>query len=104
MWWCRAAAWKKPENKGRRKRTSTSYGQVLHQSTQVVQVARQAVHAVHYHRIILAYERKQCVELGSLDVLAGYFFDKNIIKRDVFQLSFRVLIESAHANVADAMT
>ena len=80
------------------------YRQVFNKVLQIIQVARQAVHAVHHHRIVFAHERRQRVELGPLYVLAGRLVDKDLIGRDVFELPFRVLIESAHPDVADAMT
>jgi hypothetical protein len=45
-------------------------GKALHQAAQIVQVARQAVHAVHHHRVTLAHEPEQRVELRTLRVLA----------------------------------
>ncbi len=79
-------------------------GQALHQAAQVVEVPRQAVHAVHHHRVALAHEGEQPFQLGALGVLAACLVGEHLVHLDVFELPFRVLVEAADADVADALT
>ncbi len=78
-------------------------GQLLHQAAQVVEVAGQAIHAVHHHRVALADEAQQRFELGALGVLAGCLVGEHLAHLGLFQLAFRVLVEAADPDVADAV-
>ena len=79
-------------------------GQLLHDEPQVVEVARQPVHAVHHHCVVLAREGEQPFQFRTLPVLARSFVGKEPIDRDMLELAFRVLVEAAHPDVADAVT
>jgi hypothetical protein len=51
----------------------------LDQPPQVVQVSRQAIHAVHNNNIALTSEGKERLKLGPLGILAGGFVGKDLI-------------------------
>lgn len=78
-------------------------GQLLHQAAQVVEVAGQAIHAVHHHGVALADEAQQRFELGALGVLARGLVGEHLAHLCLFQLAFRVLVEAADPDVADAV-
>jgi hypothetical protein len=44
--------------------------QRLHNLTQVIEVAREPVHAVHDHRVAGAHERRERFQLGALRIFA----------------------------------
>ena len=79
-------------------------GQPLHQPAQVVEVPRQAVHAVHHHRVALAHVRLHRVQFEPLGVLARGLVDEELAGPERFDLTVRVLLEAADSDVADAMT
>jgi hypothetical protein len=80
-------------------------GQLLHEAAQVIEVARQTIHAVHHHGVAFAHEGQQRIEFGPLGVLARRLVGEH---RDppstCFQLPFRVLVEAADPDVTDALT
>ena len=53
--------------------------QHLDKAPQVVQISRQAIHAVHNNRIALTGEGKERLELRALGVLARGFVSKDLI-------------------------
>ena len=79
-------------------------GQLLHDEAQVVQVARQPVHAVHHHRVALTGEGEQPFQFRTLRVLTRSLVGKEPIDLDLLELAFRVLVEAAHPDVADELT
>jgi hypothetical protein len=78
--------------------------QLLHQPAQVIEVARQAIHAVHDDGIALAHESQQRLELGPLRVLARGLVGEDPIDRDLLQLTLGVLLEAADSDVTDALS
>ena len=82
----------------------TALCQLLHQPAQVIEVARQSIHAVHHYGVALAHEGRQHVELRSLRVLARCFVGEHFVGLDMLKLSFWILIEAADPYVADALT
>jgi len=56
-----------------------SFGQHLDQPPQVIQISRQAIHAVHNNSIALTSEGKERLELRPLGILAGGFVGKDLI-------------------------
>jgi hypothetical protein len=79
-------------------------GQPLHQAAQVIEVARQPIHAVHHHGVAFAHEGQQPFKFGTLGVLARRLVGEHLADFDLLQLPFRVLVEAADADVADALT
>ena len=78
--------------------------QPLNDAAQVIKVACQPVHAVHYHGIALADEGQQPFKFGALRVLAGSLIGEDLADLDLLQLPVRVLFEAADADIADALT
>ena len=78
--------------------------QLLHQAAQVIEIARQAIHAVHDHGIALAHEGQQRLELGPLCILARGLVREDPIDRDLLQLTLGVLLEAADSDVTDALS
>jgi hypothetical protein len=76
----------------------------LHQAAQVVQISRQAIHAAHNNNVALASEGKERLELRPLGILAGGFVGKDLIERNILQLPFGILIETAHPDITNALT
>ena len=70
-------------------------GKLLHQAAQIVQVARQAIHAVHHYRVAFARKRQQGIKLRPLGILAGCHVDELPVHLDVIELAFGVLVETA---------
>jgi len=79
-------------------------GEALHQAAQVVEVARQTIHAVHHHRVSFAHEGEQPFQFGPPCVLARRLVGEQLVHRNLFQLPLRVLVEAADADVTDALT
>ncbi len=79
-------------------------GELLHQAAQIIEVARQAVHAMHHHGVALAHEGEQPFQLRTLGVLARRLISEQPVHRNLLELAFRVLVEAADADVADALT
>jgi len=79
-------------------------GELLHQAAQVVQVAGQAIHAVHHHRIALARERHHGIELRPMGVLPGRLVNEMPVHLDVIELAFRVLVKTADPDIANTLT
>ena len=77
--------------------------QCLHDGAEVVEIAREAVHAVNDHRIAGAGERGQRLQLRTLGILAGSLVGERAIHRDVLKLPFGILVVRAYAHVADAL-
>lgn len=71
---------------------------------QVVEVARQAIHAVHYHSVALAHEGQQRIQFRPLGVLARRFIGEYLVHPNLFELAFRVLVEAADPDIADTLT
>ena len=59
---------------------------------------------MHHHRVALAYEGQQPFQFRTLPVLTGSLVAKEPINRDMLELAFRVLVEAAHPDLADAVT
>ena len=76
----------------------------LHQAAQVIEIARQAIHAVHHHGIALAHEGQQRVELVALRIFARRLVGEHLVHLALFELAFRVLVEATDPHVADALT
>jgi hypothetical protein len=76
----------------------------LHQAAQVIEVARQAIHAVNHHGVAFAHEGQQRIELGPLGVFARCLVGEHPADFDLLQLPFRVLVEAADPDIADALT
>ncbi|SLY24933.1 Uncharacterised protein [Klebsiella pneumoniae] len=79
-------------------------GEALHQAAQVVEVARQTIHAVHHDRVAFAHEGEQPFQFGPPCVLARRLVGEHFIHLDLFELPFWVLVEAADADVTDALT
>jgi len=79
-------------------------GQALHDAAQIIEVPGQPIHAVHHHRVALAHESQQRFQLRALSVLARCRVGEHASDLDVLQLAFRVLVEAADPDVADALT
>ena len=77
---------------------------LLHQAAQVVEIARQAIHAVHDHRVALAHEAEQILQLRAAHILAGGLVGEHPVHRHALELALRVLIEAADADIADALS
>lgn len=60
----------------------STFGQRLYQPAKIVQVRRQAVHAVHNYRVSLPSERQQSVELRLLRVLGRGLVSKRVIREN----------------------
>lgn len=57
-----------------------------------------------YHGIAFTYEGQQHVELWLLGVLARCFVGEQPVHRNMLKLTFRALVETADADVANALT
>ena len=57
-----------------------------------------------YDRIALAYVADELLELGPMHVLARRFISETLIEVNSFELAKFLLIEGAHAQVADRLT
>src|SRR5471030_3372872 len=79
-------------------------GQRLHYPAQIVKVARETVHAVHYYRVAFTGERQQGVELRSLCVLARGLVGEQLVYLDLIELTFWILIETADPDITNALT
>ena len=79
-------------------------GQPLHQTAQIVEVARQAIHAVHHHGIAFADESEHGFQLRALGVLARGLVGEQLADLDLLKLAFRVLVVTADPNVTDALS
>jgi hypothetical protein len=79
-------------------------GQTLHDTAQVIKVAGQPIHAMHHDRVTIAHEGEQRFQFGPVSVLARRFVREYPGHLDVFQLPFRVLIETANPDIPDALT
>jgi hypothetical protein len=79
-------------------------GELLHQAAQIVEVACQAIHAEHHQGVALAHEAKQAIQLRPAYVLAGRLIGEHPIHCYALELAFRVLIEAADADIADALS
>jgi hypothetical protein len=79
-------------------------GQLLDQASQIIKVARQAIHAVPDHGVALADKAEQRLELRPLGVLAGGLVDEEAIDRDLIELTLGVLLEGADLNLADTLS
>ncbi len=77
--------------------------QCLHDGAKVVEIAREAVHAVDDHRIAGAGERGQRLQLRPFGVLARSLVGKPAVQRNVLKLPFGILVIRADAHVADAL-
>ncbi|OIC34558.1 hypothetical protein A7L31_18895, partial [Acinetobacter baumannii] len=73
--------------------------QRLHDPAQIIEIARQAIHAMHHHGVAGAGEAYQRFQLRTLDILAGCLVAKSAINLDAFQLPFRVLVEGADPDI-----
>jgi hypothetical protein len=78
--------------------------QRLHDLTQVIEVAREPVHAVHDYRVAGAHEYRERFQLRALRVFARRFVAERSVQIDVFQLPLGVLVVAANPNVADPLT
>ncbi|AAS76312.1 hypothetical protein SCH_028 (plasmid) [Salmonella enterica subsp. enterica serovar Choleraesuis str. SC-B67] len=78
--------------------------QPLDDAAQVIKVACQPVHAMHHHGVALADEGQQPFQLGTLGVLARSLVGEHPRHLNTLQLPFRVLVEAADADIADALT
>lgn len=70
---------------------------------QVFEVPRQAIHAVHDHRVTLAHKPDRLFELRTVRVLTRGLIREHPIQRLAFELALVVLIQRAHSDVADAL-
>ncbi len=62
-------------------------------AAQVVEVARQTIHAVHHDRVAFAHEGEQPFQFGPPCVLARRLVGEHFIHLDLFELPFWVLVE-----------
>src|SRR5260370_21153712 len=72
-------------------------------SPKVIKVAGQPVHRVTKHCVAFADEALHGLQLGTLCILAGGFVSKSFIQGQPFELANLVLIQGAHAQVADPL-
>jgi len=79
-------------------------GLLVHNLAQIIEVAGEAIHAVHDDRIPLAREAQQGIELGPRDILARCFVGEGAVHRNLFELAVRVLVEGADPDIADALS
>ena len=54
--------------------------------------------------LTLGHEGEQPFQFRTLRVLARSLVGKDLVDQDLLQLAFRVLVEAAHPDVADALT
>jgi len=59
---------------------------------------------MHHHCVALARKGDQPFQFGTLCVLARSLVGKEPISLDMLELAFRVLVETAYPDVADALT
>ncbi|KNX93036.1 hypothetical protein A7907_00615 [Acinetobacter baumannii] len=59
---------------------------------------------MHHHGVALADEGQQPFQLGTLGVLARSLVGEHPRHLNTLQLPFRVLVEAADADIADALT
>jgi len=76
----------------------------MYQLAQVIEVARQSIHTVHHHGVALAHEGQQPFKFGTLRVFARSLIGKYLSNFDLIQLSIRVLVVAADADIPDALT
>jgi hypothetical protein len=81
----------------------TSIGERLDEPAQVVEIAREAVHAVHDHGIALTDERQHGFKLGPVDIFARGLVGKNPVERNTVQLAIDILIECTDPDVTDPL-
>ena len=74
-------------------------GQFLYQTTQIIQIAGQTIHAVHNNSITLSNERKQRLKFRPLGIFTGCLIGENLIK-----LSLRILVEAADTDIPYSLT
>jgi hypothetical protein len=79
-------------------------GQFTDQATQILEVPRQAIHAMDYHGVAIAYEGQQRRQLRTLGILGRHLIGKDPVDRDRLELTFRALIEHTNAYIADALS
>ena len=84
--------------------THAAPSQLLHEAAQIVKVAGQPIHAMHHHRIALAHKNAQPIQLRALGSLPEALSVKLNPLPPLFQLTFRVLVEAADANIANPLT
>jgi len=65
---------------------------------------RQTVHAVHDHRVPLAREAQQGIELGTRDILARCLVGEGAVHGNLLELAIRVLVERADPDIADPLS
>ena len=68
------------------------WGKLLHDEPQVVEVARQPVHAVHHHRVALAREGEQPFQFRTLRVLTRSLVGKEPIDLDMLEFGVSPVI------------
>ncbi|MNP01331.1 hypothetical protein D3C76_931420 [compost metagenome] len=71
---------------------------------QVIEVAREAIHAVNDYGVAFADEAQQSIQLWALGVLARRLVDEHLAHLCLFQLPFRVLVKAADPDIADTMS
>ena len=79
-------------------------GQLAHQLAEIIEVARQPIHAVNHHGVALAHEGQQRIEFWPQGVFARRLVGEYPADFDMLQLPFRVLVEAADPDIADALT
>ena len=61
--------------------------ELLYQAAQVVEIADEAIHAMHNHRVALPHILKHRLELWARRILARCFVSEDLIKRDPVELA-----------------
>src|SRR3546814_1673979 len=82
---------------------SSDLGEGRNQFAQIVEITRQAIHAVDHDGVTLAGEGEHGIEFGAVDVLARCLVGENPVERLPVQLAIDILIECAHPDVTDPL-
>jgi len=81
-----------------------SLRQYLHDAAQIIEIARQAIHAMYKHNVAGARETHQRIQFRALGILTRCFVCKKSINLDAVQLTFRVLVESADSDIPNTLS
>src|SRR5258708_19875318 len=82
----------------------TSCRQCLDEPAQIIEVACQAVHAMHGYRVAGTNEAHQRFKLRASRIFAGGFVGEGLGDFDSFQLPFCVLVNGADPYIPDALS
>ena len=84
--------------------TYTLVSERLNDAAQIIEVACESIHTVHDYRVTVPNKLRHCVKLFAVNVFAGLFVEERSVNGNVLELTLRILIERAHANVSDPLS